>query len=246
MANKITLVTGASSDIGQAFIRSLLLQDADAIVLAHSFSGGSKIEGLQTEFGDRVVSLTADFSQASSVLAMADTILAVHGPPSAIVHLPALRLVYERFTKLKWDRLQADLAVQVQSAVLLLQRFLPLMAKMPQARVVFVLSSVVHGMPPKFLSLYTIVKYAQLGLMRALAAEYAATPVRINAISPSMVETQFLQDIAPVAVEMAAAANPLSRNARPDDLLGALHLLLSPGANYMTGVDIPIAGGTIC
>jgi 3-oxoacyl-[acyl-carrier protein] reductase len=82
--------------------------------------------------------------------------------------------------------------------------------------------------------------------MRALAAEYAATPVRINAISPSMVQTQFLGDLPQVAVEMSAAASPLGRNAAPDDLVGALTFLLSPAADYITGVDIPIAAGSVC
>ena len=162
-----------------------------------------------------------------------------YGAPDAVVHLPALRLTYERFTKVKWERLQTDLAVQVESAVILLQKFLPKMAKMDDARVVFVLSSVTHGMPPKYMSFYTMVKYAQLGLMRALAAEYAGTKVRVNAISPSMVETQFLADIAPVAVTMSAGASPAGRNARPEDLVAALLFLLSPGAEYMTGVDLP-------
>ena len=103
------------------------------------------------------------------------------------------------------------MAVQVQSAVALLQRFLPKMAKMQHARVVFVLSSVTHGMPPKFMFIYMqMLKYARLGLMRSLAAEYAAehASVRVNGVSPSMVETQFLQRIAEVAVQMSAAANP--------------------------------------
>jgi 3-oxoacyl-[acyl-carrier protein] reductase len=246
MADAVILVTGASSDIGVALLRHLLTADTATTVLAHSFRGGAKIEALKAEFGDRIVPLNADFSDAESVLAMADSIAATYGSPTSIVHLPALRLVYERFTKVKWERFQADLTVQVQSAVLLLQRFLPKMSKLPNARVVFVLSSVTLGMPPKFLSLYTVVKYAQFGLMRALAAEYAATSVRVNAISPSMVDTQFLGDIAPVAVEMSAKGNPLGRNATPDDLLGALALLLSPASEYINGVDIPITGGTSC
>jgi 3-oxoacyl-[acyl-carrier protein] reductase len=91
--------------------------------------------------------------------------------------------------------------------------------------------------------MYTTIKYAQLGLMRSLAAEYAATPIKINAISPSMVETQFLKDLAEVAVQMSAASNPLGRNATPADLLGALELLLSPASDYIHGIDIPIAAG---
>jgi 3-oxoacyl-[acyl-carrier protein] reductase len=177
---------------------------------------------------------------------MAEDIASRFGTPDGVVHLPALRLTYERFTKFDWVRFEADMAVQVHSAVILLQKFLPKMAKMEDSRVVFVLSSVVHGMPPKFMSMYTVLKYAQLGLMRSLAAEYAGSKVRINGISPSMVETQFLGEIAEVAVQMSAAANPQGRNATPGDLLGAIQFLLSPASGYITGADIPIAAGSVC
>jgi 3-oxoacyl-[acyl-carrier protein] reductase len=242
----VILVTGASSDIGLTLIRRLLALPERPTILAHSFRGAAKIEVLEAEFGDRIVPLQADFSSTESVLAMADKIASTHGTPMSIVHLPALRLVYERFTKLKWDQLEQDMNVQLRAAVLLLQRFLPKMSKLPNTRLVFVLSSVVHGMPPKFLSQYTVVKYAQLGLMRALATEYAATTLRVNAISPSMVQTQFLSDIAPLAAEMSAAANPLGRNATPDDVVGAILFLLGPGAAYITGTDLPITAGTVC
>ena len=246
MSNKTILVTGASSDIGVALIRSLLAGSPDVTVLAHCFRGSARIEALQREFEGRVVPYNADFSSSESVRAMADSIAETYGAPHAMVHLPAMRLKYERFTKLKWSDFEHDLAVQVQSAGILLQKLLPKMSKLPDARVVFVLSSVVHGMPPKFMSFYTMVKYAQLGLMRALAAEYAASTVRINAISPSMVETQFLADIPPVAVEMSAGSSFAGRNATPDDLIGALLFLLSPASGYITGVDLPIAAGSVC
>ena len=245
MANELILITGASSDIGIALIRHLLAKPEPPTILAHSFSGGQKLQALQAEFPASLKLLQADFTDPASVTAMADDILANHGVPSGLVHLPALRLTYDRFTKFKWDRFSSDLAVQVQSAVILLQKFLPKMVKLPGGRVIFVLSSVVHGVPPKFMSPYTTLKYTQLGLMRALAAEYAATPVRINAISPSMVDTQFLQDIPEVATQMAASSNPLGRNAKPEDLIGALDLLLSPAADYINGITIPIAAGTV-
>lgn len=246
MAVEPILITGASSDIGCALVRRLLSQAEPPLVLAHSFRGGERLRALQAEFGSRLQLFEADFSQASAVAAMADRIASEHGTPASIVHLPALPLAYERFTKFNWDRFESDLAIQVRSILLILQRFLPKMAKLPRARVIFMLSSVVHGVPPKFMSMYTTMKYTQLGLMRSLAAEYAATPVRINAISPSMVETQFLKEIAEVAVQMSASANPQGRNATPEDLLGALELLLSPASDYIHGIDIPIAAGGVC
>ena len=132
----------------------------------------------------------------------------------------ALRPGPERFTKFNWNHFEKDMAVQVQSAVILLKRFLPKMAKLPRGRVVFMLSSYVHGVPPKYMTMYTTVKYAQLGLMRSLEAEYAGTPVRVNAVSPSMVETQFLRDLPETVVQMNAQANPLGRNATPAEPAG--------------------------
>jgi 3-oxoacyl-[acyl-carrier protein] reductase len=246
MATETVLITGASSDIGCAIVKSLLSRPDGTTVLAHSFASGERLRVLQAEFGSRLQLLESDFSQRSSVEAMAEQIASGHGTPAGIIHLPALRLSYERFTKFNWNRFEADLAIQVESAVILLQRFLPEMVKLPRARVLFVLSSVVHGVPPKFMSMYTIIKYMQLGLMRSVAAEYASSTVRINAISPTMVETRFLNDIADVAVRMSAAANPQGRNATTADLLGTVEFLLSPASDFIHGIDIPIAAGSVC
>ncbi len=241
MAEELVLVTGASSDIGLAIVHDVLGHSA-ARVLAHYFRSADRFAPLQSAFGDRITLLQADLSVAAETERLQQEIAAI-GTPSSVVHLPASRLTYGRFTKLNWAKLEEEMTLQVGSIVTLLQAFLPRMVKMPRARVVFVLSSVVHGMPPKFMAPYTIVKHAQLGLMRALAAEYAGTPLRVNAVSPGMVETRFLSEIGDVAVQMAAAGNPSGRNARPEDIVGALRFLLSAESDYMTGVDIPIAGG---
>jgi 3-oxoacyl-[acyl-carrier protein] reductase len=242
----IVLITGASSDLGGALARRLLAGDKDLTLIAHSFSGGARIQALKDEFEDRVHSVTADFSDSAAVATMAEDISARFGAPTQIVHLPALRLNYERLTKFDLNRFHQDIAIQVEAAVVLLKKFAPRMSKMPSARVIFVLSSVTRAMPPKFMSMYTIVKYAQLGLMRAAAAEFAASGLTVNAVSPSMIETQFVSEIADVAVKMSAAANPKGRNALPADVIGAIEFLLSPAAAYMTGVDIPVTGGSIC
>ncbi|HEY6769174.1 MAG TPA: SDR family oxidoreductase [Candidatus Sulfotelmatobacter sp.] len=246
MANEIILVTGASSDIGCALIPRLLAVEHPPVILAHAHQSGDRFQSLQSRFGDRLQTLRADLSQSAQVTAMAEDIAARFGTPTKIVHLPALRLIYDRLTKFNWERFQQDLAIQVQSAIILLQRFAPKMSKLPRAKVVFVSSSVTLGMPPKFMSMYTVAKYAQLGLMRSAAAEYAGTGLNINAISPGMIETRFVSDIAEVAVQMSAAANPKGRNATPDDILGAIEFLLSPASDYMTGIDIPLTAGSTC
>ncbi len=241
MAERV-LITGASSDVGVALARALLATP-EVTVVAHSFRGGARIEQLQAEFGERVEAVQADFSSLDEVRAMAERVLA-GGVPLKMVHLPALRLQNERLTKFDFERFHRDMAVQVESLVVLLAKFAPKMAKMEGSRVVVMVTSNTHGMPAKFMSLYTVVKYAQLGLVRAAAAEYAGTHLTVNAVSPSMIDTQFLGEISEIMVNMAAAAHPKGRNAKVEDVLGAMEFLLSPGAGYMTGADLPITGGT--
>jgi len=242
MSRELTLITGASSDIGMTLVRHLLTT-TDRTIVAHAFRASDRIGELEREFGGRILPVYADLSDLAAVRALGDAVSSL-GELSAVVHLPGLKLVHDRFTKFNWDHFEADLSIQVRSVAILLQRFLPNMGKLPGARVVFLLSSVVHGVPPKFMSMYTLVKYAQLGLMRSLAAEYAGTKVRINAISPSMVETRFLSEISEHAVQMSANANPAGRNATPGDLLGVFDLLLSAASDYLAGVDIPVTAGT--
>jgi 3-oxoacyl-[acyl-carrier protein] reductase len=245
-AHDVLLLTGASSDLGLALARRILQRPDPPLVIAHCHAGLDRVEALRAQLGaggERIRPIEADFTSSASVEAMADRILAEHGAPSQLVHFPGKKLVYERFPKLDWERFQRDMEIQLHAAVTLLQRFLPRMAKMPRAKVVFVLSSVTRGAPPKFLSMYTVLKHAQLGLMKALASEYAGTPVNVNAVSPSMIETRFLDALPEVAVRMAAAANPHGRNATPEDVLGAIELLLSPGSDFINGAEIPVGAG---
>jgi 3-oxoacyl-[acyl-carrier protein] reductase len=91
--------------------------------------------------------------------------------------------------------------------------------------------------------MYTVIKHAQLGLMRALASEYADTGLCVNAVSPGMVDTQFLDNVPELVKEMSASASPRRRNAKPDEVVDAIEFLLSPKASYITGIEIPVTGG---
>ncbi len=142
-----------------------------------------------------------------------------------------------------WSDFQAQLDVELRTAVTICARFLPRMAAAKLGKLVFVLSSYTLGVPPAAMAHYVTSKYALLGLMKALASEYAARGVCVNAISPSMVETSFLADIPDLLVELAADSHPLKRNATPGDVAPMVKFLLSEAADYMTGVNVPITGG---
>jgi 3-oxoacyl-[acyl-carrier protein] reductase len=245
MDREFVFVAGASSDIGVHLIRRLAAAQVKPLILAHYWSHADRLHELQQEFGESaVVPIKANLASQAELDTLINHIESVYGAPKKIVYLPAMKLSYERFAKLDLTRLKQDLRIQLESAIFLLRRFLPSMSKMPGARIVFVLSSVVRSLPPKYLSAYAVVKYSQLGLVRALGSEYANTHVRVNAVSPSMIETQFLSEVPEQVPRLTASMHPMGRNATPSDVIGAIEFLLSAGADYITGVDLPVTGGS--
>lgn len=242
MSDGATLILGASSDIGLALMERLL--PGGGTIYAHYHQSRSKLDRFSAAIASgQMIPVEADFTQRSQIESLLDRVVA-KGSPERIVHLPAPKITHIRFSQLDWETTQREIDVQLRSIMLILGRLLPAMAKAKRGKVLFVLSSYVLGVPPKFMSHYITVKYALLGLMAALSSEYAEKGIGINAVSPSLTQTDFLREIPEKLVEMNAEQHPLKRNAVPADLVPLMAMLLSGESNYVSGVNIPIAGGS--
>lgn len=237
------LITGASSDIGCELVRRLAT--ADTVIYAHGHSGQERLNMLATTCPGRIVPLLADLATVQGVQHLLSTLDTHSDRLHKVVHLSAPRLTLKRFKQLSWDDFQQHLDVQLRAVTLLLQHCLPAMAKARQGRVVFMLSSVTFGAAPVGMAHYATAKYALLGLLKALAHEYAGKGITLNAVSPSAVETQYWQDASAEYLHFAAQQHPLKRNALPQDIVPLIEFLLSPAAAYLTGANIPVAGGAI-
>jgi 3-oxoacyl-[acyl-carrier protein] reductase len=174
---------------------------------------------------------------------MIDKIEGEIGIPSKIVHLVSPKTKNIRFKNDDWKNFQLQLNISLGSITIILNRFLPKMAINKNGKIVCMLSSYTIGVPPKAMSQYVTVKYALLGLMKALASEYASKRITINCLSPSMVNTKFLSDINERIIEFTAESHPLKRIAEVSDLIPSIMLLLSDDSNYINGINLPISGG---
>lgn len=240
--NNIVFITGASSDMGVALIRSLT---EECLIIAHYNNNNNRLLELQNESKNKIVPIQADFSSNESIIKMLDKIESEIGVPNKIIHLAAPKFENLRFKDVNWNNFQNEINVSLGSITRILNRFMPKMALQKKGRVITVLSSVVLGVPPKALTQYTTVKYALLGLMKALASEFADKKITVNCISPSMVETQFLSLINERVIEMTAETHPLKRNATVLDIIPSILMLMSDNAAYINGVNIPITGGSV-
>jgi len=236
--NSATLVVGADSDIG-----SRLIERLEGDIIAHYFSAEEKLKELGGACRT-IFPVFGDLSSLQGIEAFTDATRSLRLPVSKIVHLPSLPAVPARLSKFDPDRFIMELHTQVISAAMIFREFLPPMAKRGFGRVAVVLTSYCIGVPPKYLTGYISAKYALMGLMKTAAVEYAGKGVTVNAVAPSMTETKFLSALPDFEIEAGAKANPMGRNAKPDDIAPVLALLLDSGTSFMTGAIIPVTGGS--
>lgn len=240
--DSVLLVLGASSEIGSEYIKQSC--DTYSIIIAHYNSNCENLLHLKSVLGDKLLLIQGDFSQPDEIEKFINEIYPYKSQITHILHCPAVKIVHERFTKYAWEEIQKDINIQVASIYKISQLLMAFMSKNKQGKIVFILSSNTIT-TPKFMLGYTIVKYTLLGFMKALAAEYADKNININAISPSMVETQFLSSIPEFVVQQNAASNPKKRNAQTTDITPLVNFLFSHNADYITGQNIVVNGGQI-
>lgn len=241
---KTYIITGASSDIGTAFLREFEKDNEKITAYCQYFSNDSMLKELRSVFNNVDIRLSrCDLSSAEDTDRWIKELKAESVVPTHILHLAARKLEYMRLKQFDWKKTVNEMNIQVNSLAQLLKAFLPIMSKEKYGRVVAMISSCTLGAPPKFMIDYLISKYALLGLIKGAASEYAGTGITVNGLSPSMIETKFLSEIDPRIVEMNAQSNPMKRNINVDEVVSALRFLLSDRASYMNGVNLNLTGG---
>lgn len=241
----VYFITGASSDVGGLLIDRLLSHGtADDIVVAQGSGDLATLAPLCQKYKGKIHTYDVDLTDPAAVELFLDNVGKTVATPTHIIHLPALRVINTKFKSFDEARFSLDLQLQLGSAISICKRFLPLMAKNKNGRVLFMLTSYVLGIPPKYTAAYVMAKDALRGLAKSLSADYASFGITVNCIAPSMMETKFLSETPDLVVQASAEANPMGRNATPADVVPAMEFLLSEEARFITGITLPITGGS--
>lgn len=243
--SKTLLVTGASSELGQELIKEVG-KDYSSI-LCHYNNSEKAVLNLKKDVDNaELIPIQADFSDLDSTVQFVQKILDTGKIPDAVVHLASLPIgLFSKFEKTRWDDYEQELNVSFRSAVILLQKIMPMMAKRKSGKVIIMLSYNVINTPQiKNASVYSTAKYALYGLMRSLASEYASKGIWVNGVSPSVIDTKFTHNNMPdVLLEQASKSSPIKRNLRTADVIKPLKFLLSDASDYITSQNIGITAG---
>ncbi|MBS7303950.1 MAG: SDR family oxidoreductase [Lachnospiraceae bacterium] len=243
--NKVYLITGASSEVGMAYIKKLDESVSENVtVIAHYRKNIDELMQLQKELSHVTLSpVRADLSLKEGAEIICNHIKEKQLEVTHVLHLAAPAFSHIKIKKWDEEKVNREMQIQFFSFASIMKEVLPKMAKMEYGRVCVMLSSYVLGTPPKFMSDYVAVKSALLGYVKSAAVEYGEKGVRVNGISPNMMETKFLQNIDEKIIRMTAESSILRRNINVEETVNGIAFLLSEDVSYVNGINLNLSGG---
>jgi 3-oxoacyl-[acyl-carrier protein] reductase len=241
----VALVMGGSRGIGAEIARTLGNRCSMVIVnyLQNAERANSVVESIRQK-DCAALAVQADIQSADAVREMIQMLRSRVGTIDWVVNSVSTELSQREIQELDWSDFQRHLDSQLKGVLNIAQAVYPMM-KVGGGAIVNVLSQVTAGVPPTRMADYVSAKYALLGLSKALAAEWAADNIRVNMVSPSLLETDLTQHYPERVFKLEATRTPLKRIASPVDIAGAVAHLLSDEAAFLTGLNLFVTGGQV-
>ena len=237
---KVGLVTGGASGIGEAIVRRLTNQGASVVIADIDTDGiarleadlGAVVSGVRTDV-TRESDVAHAFSEAMRVFGHLDFVFAVAGA--------ARGSVLTETTEEDWD-FTSDLCLK---GVFLTIKYAGKTLSRTPAGSIVVVSSLNSEVPAVGLGTYCAAKAGAAMLAKVAALELAAEGIRVNSLAPGLTRTPLAAGLIGNPGVLAAFTDriPIGRPAEPLDFAGAACFLASEDAAYITGVNLFVDGG---
>jgi 3-oxoacyl-[acyl-carrier protein] reductase len=231
----IALVTGGSRGIGAAI--ALALAEAGAAVAVNYRERADDAEAVLAKIksmGGRAIAVAADVSQAADVTAMVDHIGSALGPVDILINNAGMAIPrgIDDLTESDFD---ITIAVNLKSAFLCTQAVVPAMRAKQWGRIVNISSGAARGAGAIGVH-YNASKAGMEGLTRGYAARLVKEGITVNAVAPSLIETDMMRGRTDLARNI-----PLGRLGQSHEVAQSVLMVL--GNDYMTGQTVLLNGG---
>lgn len=243
LEGRVALVTGGGRGLGLGMALALAHAGADIALASRSEGELEEAAGLIRDLGRRALVIPTDVGDVAAVRAMVGRAAEHFGSFDILVNAAGInfRRPVETFTEDDWDRL---MAVNLKGAFFAAQAAREVMRQKGRGKIINVGSIIFELVVPN-IALYAISKGGMRQMTRALALEYAADNICVNAIAPGRFWTKMTDAFfsVPELYDSAVSVIPMGRPGTPSDLAGATVLLASDGSDYITGQTIFVDGG---
>jgi NAD(P)-dependent dehydrogenase (short-subunit alcohol dehydrogenase family) len=263
LTGRVAVVTGGVGLLGAEFCRTLAEAGASVAVVDLNGSASQAAAEALTNSGYNALSVSADITQSDSVNAAVENVVSAFGRIDVLVNSAALDPKFDpdavnkgitpgAFEDYPLDLWNSALNVNLTGTFLMTQACVkPMIEQGKKGSIINICSTYGLNGPDQRIYIkegrrvafkpvyYTVTKAGVMGFTRYLAAYYAETEIRVNALTPGGVfnnhEDYFVKNY--------AAKTILGRMAKKDEMNGALLFLASDASSYMTGNNVVVDGG---
>jgi 3-oxoacyl-[acyl-carrier protein] reductase len=247
LTGKAALITGASSGIGAATATVLADLGAKVTLGYHrNQPGAEQVRDRIVAAGGKAIAVRADVRRADHIQAMVQTALEQFGPLDILVNNAGSLLKRVRLLELTGELLDEVLSLNLKSAILCSQAVVPSMIERKSGAIINVASIAGRTGGGPGAGAYAAAKGGLIAFSKALARELAPHGVRVNSISPGVIDTPFHEVFStPEMMRNFAAAIPLGRVGASLECARVVAFLASDAASYLVGETIEINGGQL-
>jgi 2-deoxy-D-gluconate 3-dehydrogenase len=244
LEGKVVLVTGASRGIGFDMAKELLAQGAKVAICGRKKEGLASASAL-LKGGSNLLAIQAHIAQEADVKRMFDELLSWAGRLDILINNVGMNLLTASVADTEFVLWQKIIDSNLSGTFLVSRRAAKIMKAQGGGSIVTI-SSVAGRKASPGMGIYGIAKAGIEMMTKVLASELAQFSIRVNAVAPAMVRTEFSKPFwsSDAILEQITKGIPMGRIAEPAEVVHPALFLASDAASFITGQTIVVDGGT--
>ncbi|MFJ7729203.1 SDR family NAD(P)-dependent oxidoreductase [Neobacillus sp. NPDC097160] len=239
LRNKVAIVTGSTSGIGEATAKLFAAEGAKVVVVGRRSENGEKVVDSIHSQGGEAIFVQTDMTREEQIINLVNVTLETYGQIDILVN-NAGRIIEKPFVELTNSDWGEFVTLDAYSYFRAMQLVLPYMESRKSGNIVNVTSLAAISVLPTH-ALYSFVKAGITHMSKVIAAEYAGKGIRVNCLLPGVVYTEMIADN-PNTPHMEKII-PMGRMSTPEEQAKTILFMVSDDSAYMTGTSIVSDGG---